>query len=169
MRERYAAIFKPSITYAERIHPVSFVMNMFFEFIDIARLMTGENKVYTGIVSTFPSTLGESKLWIEFVISATAPVLALAATYLCARGGVKKAFVYGVVIVISASVFMLSRYVYEQQSSVRGYYWHELVLGAFLIMSYYLAASVSRGVFSSTLNEFFAAPRNTAQPVPAGE
>ena len=100
--------------------------------------------------------MAQTKTWVEFFISSMAPVLALGFTYFCGRRKVSRFLIYLFSMALVAAMFFISQWSYEFLSEIRGYYWHEMFLGTYLLAAYYLAAGLSRGVIYADVNALFA-------------
>jgi hypothetical protein len=116
---------------------VSVVVNFVFDVIAILLRLSGK---YEGLVIS----LYDVKIWADVVVPALAPGFALAVWIVC-RDWKVRLFTYIAVCVAAAVSFSLCQLSYECISGkMLGYYWHELVLGAFLTLAYFFAGSIAR-------------------------
>jgi len=115
----------------------SVVVNFLFDLIAVLLRVSGE---FAGVLISF----GEVKIWADVFVPSLAPGFALAIWILCRNWKVRW-LTYGVVCFAGAASFSLCQFAYECISgTMRGYYWHEMLLGAFLTLAYFFAASIAR-------------------------
>jgi hypothetical protein len=119
----------------------SIVVNFVYDLIAILLRESGE---FTGVLLS----LGDVKIWADVFIPAFAPGLALAIWILC-RDWKVRWLTYAVVCVAGAVSLSVCQLTYECISGTpRGYYVHELMLGAFLTLAYFFAGSIARDAFA---------------------
>jgi hypothetical protein len=139
-REHFAKLETPFQTFAV-VFSIQFiasvVVNFLFDVIAILLRLSGK---YDGLVIS----LYEVKIWADVVVPALAPGFALAVWIACHNWNVRL-FTYIAVCLAAAVSFSLCQLSYECISGkMLGYYWHELVLGAFLTLAYFFAGSIAR-------------------------
>jgi hypothetical protein len=129
---------------------LSFIVNVSFAIFAIAnRYDRPAETLFDGLIS-----LWDGKVWVDVITNSLVPGVALVVWAGCkARLRIEQVAMLAVAVVASIS-FFLSRYAYEcayfaqcSQDDAsclarawRGFYGHQMVLGAFLVFGYYLAA-----------------------------
>jgi hypothetical protein len=114
------------------------VVNIAFAIISVAQSATGE---YTGLL-----TFADAKLWGNVLVYSLTPAVALFAWVASGRLGLGTAGTTLVICVAAGISFCGSQFAFEAISTFRGYYWHQMVLGSFITMSYGLAALLAGSV-----------------------
>jgi hypothetical protein len=119
----------------------AFVVNLVFETYFVSQR-------YLGHLHDAQISLGDVKIWEDIFAPSLAPGAALLAWILCSRLRYRW-LVYLILCLIVGSWFCFSQYLYEflavhtctdHNCEWRGYYWHQFLLGAFLMFSYFVAA-----------------------------
>jgi hypothetical protein len=135
--KRHELPFVVSVQFA-----VSLIVNLVFAAVLVAQSATGETPAYSFVLGNL--TLG---YWVDAFAYSLTPSFALLSWIFCGRVEAGKTVTVLIVCVAAAIAFCLSQLMYEAIAIGRtGYYWHQLLLGAFITMSYGLAALVASDV-----------------------
>jgi hypothetical protein len=125
----------------------AFSVNLVFEIYFVSQR-------YLGQLEAVRISLGDAKIWEDIFAPSLAPGAALLAWILCSRLKYKW-LVYLILCLIVGSWFCFSQYLYEflaihtctdNNCVWRGYYWHQFLLGVFLMFSYFVAALAASDV-----------------------
>jgi hypothetical protein len=138
-REHFAKTETPYQTFAV-VFSIQFIAAVVVDFLfDVIAILLRVSGKYEGL----HISLGEVKIWADVVLPALAPGFALAVWIQCQNWKVRW-FIYLAVCLAGAISFCLCQLSYEWISgTMRGYYWHEFVLGAFLTLAYFFAGSIT--------------------------
>jgi hypothetical protein len=125
----------------------AFIVNLIFEIYFVSQR-------YLGQLKAVPISLGDVKIWEDIFAPSLAPGVALLTWILCSRLR-HKWLAYLILCLIVGSWFYFSQYLYELLAIYtctgnncvwRGYYWHQFLLGVFLMFSYFVAALAASDV-----------------------
>jgi hypothetical protein len=117
------------------------LVNVVVAIVTIAQRVTGETG---GAPLTFTSV----RVWSDAFVYSLTPGIALLSWIFCGHLRFKATGTIIVVGMVAAVTFAMCGFLYEHMAGRRdGYYWHQLILGAFITVSYALAALVAKDVF----------------------
>jgi hypothetical protein len=116
---------------------ISGLINLMFMSLLILKRREGE--LHDALIS-----FSDIKIWADIFTSSIAPGLALSAWVAC-DGLKQRWFAYLMLCATAAAAFCFGQFAYEGISGTwRGYYWHQLVMGLFLSVSYLCGALIAR-------------------------
>ncbi len=120
--------------------PFALLVNVVFAVVFFARSEAGR---FAGDLS-----LLDLSLWTDAFLFSLTPAVALLSWILCGRIGMGRSGTIAVVCFAAAVAFCISQLLFEAMTShITGFYWHQLVFGAFITVSYGMAALVANEVF----------------------
>lgn len=137
--QRYSVVF--TVQFAQAL-----VANLVFTSYAIASRSV--NKSFSGLVISFASV----KIWEDIFVSSLVPGAALAAWIICARYKSKALKVCALCITVGLALFF-RQLLYEVLSvllcdekgcQMRGFYWHQFLLGSYIAGAYCVSASAAK-------------------------
>jgi len=115
----------------------AFFVNLIFAALTVLKRSQGELQ---GVLISFDDV----KIWADVFTPSLAPGAALLTWVMCEKMKFRLA-AFALVCVVAGISFHLCQFTYECiAGSLRGYYWHQMVLGSFLTLAYYLAGLVAQ-------------------------
>jgi hypothetical protein len=118
----------------------SFLVNGSFAILSVAQRATGETG---GQVLSLASV----KIWADAFVFSLTPAVALFSWIVAGRYKLGRASSAATVCFAAAVAFCLCQFLYERlAANVTGFYWHQLIFGAFITLSYGLSALIASDV-----------------------